>query len=205
VRARRNALGEHEEVLVDVRLHPLSLLRPLVLAILGIALPALGLIDEPHWPDIARYALLGVLVLALLFGAARVLGWRARRLVVTNERLIVRAGLLGRRGSEVPLRRIISLQTHQRFLERLVGRGTISIETAGEGTPFVLEEVSRPLGIARTINSAIDAVLGIDAVPERSRIGSVGEVLGRLHALYRSGFITKVELDERSAALDEHG
>ncbi len=203
MRAHRNALGEHEQVLVDVRLHPLSLVRPVVIAVLGVALPALGLIDEPHWPVIARYALLGVLGLSLLVGAARILGWRARRLVVTNERLIVRAGLLQRRGSEVPLRRIISLQTHQRLLERLVGRGTISIETAGESTPFVLEEVSRPLGIARTINAAIDAVLGIDSTPERSRIGSVGEVVGRLQALYRSGFITKVELDERSAALDE--
>jgi uncharacterized membrane protein YdbT with pleckstrin-like domain len=58
-----------------------------------------------------------------------VVRWRTTHFVVTNRRVLVREGVLTRHGMDIPLRRISSVQFRNSLLERMLGSGTLVIES----------------------------------------------------------------------------
>jgi uncharacterized membrane protein YdbT with pleckstrin-like domain len=85
---------------------------------------------------------LGVLGLALIvrFTVVPVVRWRTTHFVVTNRRVLVREGVFSRQGIDIPLSRINSVQFRHTFLERLLGSGTLVIESASD-EPLEFEDV----------------------------------------------------------------
>jgi uncharacterized membrane protein YdbT with pleckstrin-like domain len=69
------------------------------------------------------------------------LRWRTTRYVVTDRRLITRRGVVARSGRDVPLSRITDVSFSHGLLERLLGCGTLLVESAGERGPLVLADV----------------------------------------------------------------
>ena len=58
--------------------------------------------------------------------------WRTTHFVVTSRRVLVREGVLTRQGIDIPMARINSVQFRQNLFERLLGCGTLIIESASE-------------------------------------------------------------------------
>ena len=56
------------------------------------------------------------------------LTWRATHLVVSDLRIMFRSGIVHRRGIDIPLRRINSVQYHQGLIDRLLRCGLASID-----------------------------------------------------------------------------
>jgi uncharacterized membrane protein YdbT with pleckstrin-like domain len=61
-----------------------------------------------------------------------VLRWRTTHFVVTTRRVLIREGVLARHGIDIPMSRINSVQFRHTLLERILGCGTLIIESASE-------------------------------------------------------------------------
>jgi len=119
------ARSSSEQVLYETRRHGIvlagSLSKALVLAAAGAGLVAIG------WP----YSAGGVVVMAVaaLIALRAVSRWDRTKLVITNERVYVVSGVLGRRTATVRLSTLGAIELEQTLPGRLLGYGTL---TAGE-------------------------------------------------------------------------
>jgi uncharacterized membrane protein YdbT with pleckstrin-like domain len=125
-------LVEDEQVVVHRHPHWKMLVVPVVvlLLVVGVASFVSALVSAQSW---APWAWLGLAVagLALVgrFTVYPVLRWRTTHFVVTDRRVLVREGVLTRQGMDIPLKRISSVQFRQDLLDRLLGAGTLLIES----------------------------------------------------------------------------
>ncbi|MGB2568245.1 PH domain-containing protein [Micromonospora citrea] len=139
-----DVLTEDEHVVLHLHPHWKALLRPLLVLVLGIAalVAAWVLLPEGDGGTIAMYVLAGlVVVLALWLALWPFLVWRTTHYLFTDERVLLQQGVLSRDRRDIPLTRINDHAMSQRFVERLLGCGTLTIESAGERGQSVLSDV----------------------------------------------------------------
>ncbi len=176
-------LDEDEDVLVDLRPHWVFFLGPLLLTAVAIGVVALIAHQFPKAP-VGVIWLLAVLVgLPALWLAARLARWFGTSLVVTDRRIVLRSGVLGRQIINLRLQRIVDIHCTQRPLERLIGSGTIVFEVEGDEGGFALDDVRRPRALQRVINRQLGE---LDAGSEhRGRPGPAPQVYDRPDRLER--------------------
>jgi uncharacterized membrane protein YdbT with pleckstrin-like domain len=139
---RSLAVGEES---VEV-LHPhwKTLVRPIVLAFVLVALALAGEVLIPAGKAAAIERLvLAVVVIALLmcFLMYPLLVWRTTRYEVTTKRLRLRTGVIARDGRDIPLSRITDVSFRKTLLDRILGCGTLVVESAGEHGETTLREI----------------------------------------------------------------
>ncbi len=128
-------LVEDEQVVVHRHPHWKMLVVPVVvlLLVVGVASFLAAVVSAQSW---APWAWLGLaaagLALAGRFTVYPVVRWRTTHFVVTDRRVLVREGVLTRQGMDIPLRRISSVQFRQGLLERMLGAGTLVIESESD-------------------------------------------------------------------------
>lgn len=135
-------LAQDEEVVHRLHPHWKMLVLPVLvfLVVAGVASFAAALTDEP----VLRYVIIGIgLLIVLNFMIVPFLRWRTTHFVITSHRVLVRRGILSRSGRDVPLSRINDVSFEHSLFERLLGCGTLVIESAGERGQVSLEDVPR--------------------------------------------------------------
>jgi uncharacterized membrane protein YdbT with pleckstrin-like domain len=132
-----------EDVVTHRHPHWKMLVGPvlLLLVVVGLGSYLAALIGAQSWGPWARIVLL-VIALALVVRLTLVplIRWRTTHFVITNRRVLVREGLITRRGMDIPLRRITGVQFRQSLFERLFGVGTLVMESASD-EPLEFEDV----------------------------------------------------------------
>lgn len=124
-----------------------SLLMALVCAGLGIA-ALLG--GRQHWPLGAGLIVLAWIVVALVVVARHSISWS-----LSSERLIERQGFLSSRRRELELADIRSVEVSRRFLQRLLGLGSIVVSSSASADYLIrLDDVANPDGIADMLRQA---------------------------------------------------
>jgi uncharacterized membrane protein YdbT with pleckstrin-like domain len=98
-------------------------------------------------------AVLAVFVVVIAQGAVR----RQRTTyTITTRRLTIEVGLLARQVHETRLEQIQNVNTSQSLLERALGIGDVSFDTAGGAAfDFAFHGVSQPRRIVRTVGDAL--------------------------------------------------
>ncbi len=188
------SLGESEAVVVDLRAHGWVLARPIALS--AAVVVAAGFAASVRIPLAMAWALVGLVALVLLNLLVRYSRWRAQSLVVTTQRVVLRRGVLVRRGREIPLSQISDVSYRQRVVERLVRAGELRIESAGRDGAEVFVGVPRPAAVQREITR----LLAEQRSGTAERL-SLPEQLDRLDDLRRRGVLTAAELDAAKARL----
>jgi uncharacterized membrane protein YdbT with pleckstrin-like domain len=128
-------LVEDEQVVVHRHPHWKMLVVPVVvlLLVVGVTSFLAAVVSAQSW---APWAWLGLaaagLALAGRFTVYPVVRWRTTHFVVTDRRVLVREGVFARQGMDIPLRRISSVQFRQGLLERVLGAGTLVIESESD-------------------------------------------------------------------------
>ena len=148
-------LAENEHVVLDLRPHLKALAQPVfvLLAVCGAGSYTVARFAEPA----ARYAASGAALLVLaLFAVVPFLKWRTTHFVVTDRRVLVRTGVLSRSGRDVPLSRINDITFSHSLLERVLGTGTLVIESAGERGQVVLTDVPRVEQVQRQVYDLVE-------------------------------------------------
>jgi membrane protein YdbS with pleckstrin-like domain len=114
-----------ERLRLEARRHGIVLVRPLLRASALAAAGAAAFLGPWPLPAGGACALAAAAALAL----AAVLRWDRTRVVLTDESLAVRHGVLRRAAATVPLARVGAVELEQSLPGRLLGYGTI---VAGE-------------------------------------------------------------------------
>ena len=136
-------LVEGERVVVHRNPHWKMLVGPVLvlLLVVGVSSFLAALVSAQSWAPWAWLAL-GCAGLALVgrFTVFPVVRWRTTHFVVTSRRVLVREGVLARHGFDIPLAGITGVQFRNSLLERILGSGTLVIESASD-EPLEFEDV----------------------------------------------------------------
>jgi uncharacterized membrane protein YdbT with pleckstrin-like domain len=200
----RKLLTENEEVVREFRPHWRMLFVPMLWVVLGAV--AIGLVwtvipVDGIWPLILTI----LVILALLPLAAKpFIDWWFTSYVLTNERLITRAGIVAREGIEIPLENINNVLFSQNVIERLLKSGDLLIESAGESGQSRFSDIPDPEHfqalLYRTREQRTVALSGSQPAAPADAI----DRLAKLDELYRSGVVTEDEYNtKRQKLLDE--
>lgn len=96
--------------------------------------------------------------LALLSAAALIGGGIIRRLAtdvaVSNQRVIIKTGLLSRRSVEVLLPKVESIGVEEPFLGRILGYGSVIVRGTG-GTFETFDKIAHPNELRRKVQQQI--------------------------------------------------
>jgi uncharacterized membrane protein YdbT with pleckstrin-like domain len=137
-----SVLAEDEQVVLRLHPHWKTVFGAIVVFVLVVGLAAFGVAMSP-WP-VLDYVLIGIAVLLLiLYPARRFLRWVTTHYVFTTHRILLRHGILSRSGRDIPLDRINDVSFEHNLLERMLGCGTLTIESAGEHGQIVLYDIPR--------------------------------------------------------------
>ncbi len=135
-------LAQDEETVLRLHPHWKVLVLPVLVFLVAVGAAAFGAARTDSTP--LRYAIIGAaLLIVIVFTVLPFLRWRTTHFVVTTHRVLIRRGILSRSGRDVPLSRVNDVSFEHSFWERLLGCGTLLVESAGERGQVVLDDVPR--------------------------------------------------------------
>lgn len=148
-----------EQVLEHLHPHGVTLL-PAVTAFLGTCAGAGALIAVLPRGDARVPLLVAVLAVAAVVLVRWVLRpvvvWSSTHYVVTSERVLVRTGVLRRVGRDIPLARIQDVLFERTLWDRIVGSGSLTIQSAGDAAPQRLVHVPRSDRVQQLLYLLVD-------------------------------------------------
>jgi uncharacterized membrane protein YdbT with pleckstrin-like domain len=150
-----DVLSADERVIMHLHPHWKALIRPAVITIVAVVATILaGTLLNP----IALY-IVGALGIVAFFWLAvwPYLVWRTTHYVFTNERVLLQTGVLSRNRRDIPVNRINDHSMSQSFIERLLGCGTLTIESAGERGQSVLTDIPKVERVQTSLYEIVEA------------------------------------------------
>ncbi len=149
-------------------LHPhwKTLVRPIALAFVVVAALLVGEVLIPASKDagIERLAVaVAAVVLLMWWLMGPLLRWRTTVYELTTRRMRLRDGIIARHGRDIPLSRITDVSFRKGPLDRLLGCGTLIVESAGEHGEITLTEIPHVEHVQSTLFQLVE--------DERLRVG----------------------------------
>ncbi|MBA3691292.1 MAG: PH domain-containing protein [Actinobacteria bacterium] len=199
----RRLLVEGEELVLDLRPHPVALLLPVIVTLLtvGVGIWLLSKVD-----GVMTWVVLGAMALILLaYPVRRLSSWLSSHFVVTSDRVIHRQGVIARSSMEIPLEAINDVRFSQGVIDRMLGAGTLVIQSASESGRNEFSHIRKPEDVQRTIshqserNQARMYRGGAAASP------SATTELERLADLRAKGVLTEQEFQAQKARILRSG
>jgi uncharacterized membrane protein YdbT with pleckstrin-like domain len=145
----RRLLVEGEELILDLRPHPVALAMPvlatLVVTGLGIWLMTIA---TGTWDWVVLAAMV---LLLLVYPVRRLTDWLTSHFVVTSDRVIHRQGLVAKSSMEIPLEAINDVRFSQGVIDRMLGVGTLLIQSASESGRQEFSDIRKPEDVQKTI------------------------------------------------------
>jgi uncharacterized membrane protein YdbT with pleckstrin-like domain len=139
-----------EELILDLRPHWIALVMPTIAAVVTFAVMFVlyETFDEQILDVIVGVA--GALFL-LMYPVRRYVDWATSHFVVTSDRIIHRRGWIAKYSMEVPLEAINDVRFEQGVLDRIIGAGTLVVQSASEAGRQVFDHIRNPEEVQRTI------------------------------------------------------
>jgi uncharacterized membrane protein YdbT with pleckstrin-like domain len=126
----------HEQLVITVRQHPAKLLPALTMAAGGLlaAVAVNGIAGSVPNAHLVVWLLAGFLLLRALVD---VMAWSAQYIIITERRLILSSGLLGRRVTVIPLPTLQNLAFTRSTGGRVLGYGAFTFEADGQARAVI--------------------------------------------------------------------
>jgi uncharacterized membrane protein YdbT with pleckstrin-like domain len=128
-------LSSGEHVVFHRHPHWKMLIFPVfwLLVVVALGTYLAGLVVDQSWATIAWIVLAVVgLVLITWLTLAPLMRWRTTHFIVTSDRVMAREGVFKRTGLDIPLSRINSVRFEHSLIDRVLGCGTLIIESASD-------------------------------------------------------------------------
>ncbi|MEU4571908.1 PH domain-containing protein [Nonomuraea sp. ATR24] len=127
--------------------HWKRLIVPFVALVLIAAATGAALYFIPGTWEYAFHARVAVGVIALLllviWSFVPYLQWKNTGYVLTTHRFSISTGVLNKSTDEIPMAKVNTVSSDQTFAERLLGCGTLVVESAGDRGQIVLRDIPR--------------------------------------------------------------
>jgi len=153
------SLATGEEVVAVLHPHWKTLVRPILLTFVVVAVLLIGevLIPASRAADGERLALAVVAIVLLMWCLTiPLLRWRTTAYELTTRRLRLRDGIIARNGRDIPLSRITDVSFRKGPLDRLLGSGTLIVESAGEHGQLRLNEIPNAERVQATLFQLVE-------------------------------------------------
>ncbi len=143
-------LVEGEELVFDLRPHWIALVMPAIatVATLAVMIVLYETFDEPVLDMVVGIA--GTLFL-LAYPVRKLVDWLTSHFVVTSDRIIHRRGFIAKYSMEVPLEAINDVRFEQGVIDRVIGAGTLVVQSASEAGRQVFDHIRKPEEVQKTI------------------------------------------------------
>ena len=153
-------LATDEEVVEHLHPHWITLVPATVWLVVICAAAGIGVDFAPDHGTQRTVVLLVILVVAVVLLVILTVGpwirWRTTHFVLTTHRVLIRSGVLTHRGRDIALQRINDVAFTQSLWDRMVGAGTLVIESAGEHGQEQLKNVPHSDQVQQTLNRLIE-------------------------------------------------
>jgi uncharacterized membrane protein YdbT with pleckstrin-like domain len=196
----RRLLIEGEDVVLDLRPHWIALVGPILVAVLVVIGLSVALVGAPARGAGRTIVVWGAVIVAALllvvYALPRVIAWATSIFVVTTDRIIHRRGLIAKSSMEIPLEAINDVRFEQSVFERMIGAGSLVIESAGERGRQVFADIRHPEEVQREIyaQGETNKERMYQGGPPRGAPSTAGE-LERLADLRDRGVLTQEEFE----------
>lgn len=154
-----NVLAQNEKVVRSLHPHWLTVFFPSVAAVIIVAaaIVVAWLTPATSGWDIAQWVIVAIaVVLLIIFTVVPFLRWRTTHYVVTTHRVMVRRGVLSKSGKDIALSKITDVSFHQSIWDRIVGAGSLHIESAGDSPDENLENIPHSNDVQQLLNRLVD-------------------------------------------------
>ncbi|RJO72287.1 PH domain-containing protein [Nocardia panacis] len=131
-----DVLAPDEQLLLHRHPHWKMLFWPVVTLIVATAVAGFGAgMAARHLEGAARtpvlVAILVVWAIVVVWRcAARIISWKSTHFIITDRRVLIRQGVLTHTGIDIPMSRISSVQFRHGLFDRMLGTGTLIIESS---------------------------------------------------------------------------
>ncbi|MBK8608798.1 MAG: PH domain-containing protein [Chitinophagaceae bacterium] len=196
----KTVLKKDEQVLIVIRQHWLRLVLPFLVWLLITIIFLWWLHNAIAF---------GIILLAGLYPAFEYISWKNNIWCVTNLRVVDESGFISRRSKESPIDKINNVEYNQTIWGRLLGFGTVDIQTAAELGESIHELIHHPKKLKDTITlaqqqykesqSSKQAAQLAEALAKNNPVASVAsqqlvaDELTKLFDLMQKGAITQEE------------
>jgi uncharacterized membrane protein YdbT with pleckstrin-like domain len=146
----KKLLADDESIVYELRPHWRALVVPIVVFLLTIAF---GVYLIAKWDSTAGRWFIGavMLVLFVVWVLRPFVYWWSTQYVFTDHRIIVRTGIIARKGRDMPLSRVNDVSFEHSFIERFLNCGTLLVESAGTQGQLRIQSVPNVEQIQRDI------------------------------------------------------
>ncbi|MCH9641530.1 MAG: PH domain-containing protein [Actinomycetia bacterium] len=166
-----NVLAKDEHVVLHRHPHWGRLTVPALILIVATAAAAFiaGYVDTMDWESEAKNIVFLViaaiwLILIIWLTVWPFLNWWTTHFVITDRRVMFRHGLLTRSGIDIPLARINSVEFQHGLVDRVLGTGTLIIESAAQD-PIEFNDIPRVERVHSLLYHEVFDTLGSEEPP----------------------------------------
>jgi uncharacterized membrane protein YdbT with pleckstrin-like domain len=150
-------LNGNESIVYEMRPHWRSLVFPVVALLLTVGIGSYlyakaGGLDEGGSRSVLQWAIgLAALFVIVVWVIRPVVYWYSTIYVLTDHRIIIRTGIIARRGRDMPLSRVNDVSFGHTVIERFLNCGTLVVESAATQGQLVIANVPNVETIQREI------------------------------------------------------
>jgi uncharacterized membrane protein YdbT with pleckstrin-like domain len=163
----KNSLTEDEKIVLEFHPHWSTLVTTIFWAIVSVVVAGVVIFFIPDGDSqmLIRLIVAGVGVLAIIVvGFLPFLRWVTTSYTLTNRRFVMRHGILSRSGRDIPLIRVNDVSFQHNLIERMLGTGTLVVESGGEHGQLVLKKIPRVEHTQSTLYRIVEELTDGDGI-----------------------------------------
>ena len=142
----KSSLTDDERIVLEFHPHWSTLISTILWVVLTAVIAAVAIFFIPDGGSQMLFRLIvaaaGVLVI-IVVGLLPFLRWVTTSYTLTNRRFVMRHGILSRSGRDIPLTRVNDVSFEHSLIQRMLGTGTLVVESGGEHGQLVLKNIPK--------------------------------------------------------------
>jgi uncharacterized membrane protein YdbT with pleckstrin-like domain len=187
-----------EDLILDLRPHPVALALPALTTLVAfVAAVWLSTTSIPSWIPWVAFV-----IVLLVYPISRLVWWLTSIFAITTDRVIHREGWIAKRSMEIPLEAINDVRFEQGVFDRVIGAGSLIIQSASEHGRQEFEHIRHPEDVQKTIYEQGETNKKRMYRGDQGGSGgapSVSTELERLANLRATGILTEEEFQAQKA------
>lgn len=140
----KSSLTEDERIVLEFHPHWSTAVSPIFWSVVAVVVAGVAIVFIPDGGSqmLIRLIVAAVGVVAVLVvGLVPFLRWVTTTYTLTNRRFVMRHGILSRSGRDIPLTRVNDVSFQHSLIQRMLGTGTLIVESGGEHGQLVLKAI----------------------------------------------------------------
>jgi uncharacterized membrane protein YdbT with pleckstrin-like domain len=155
-----DSLTADEHVVLHLHPHWKAMITPTFWTVVagGLVIAGVLLLPSTTAGNVLLVGLGGLAVIVFLWLALwPFVVWRSTHYVFTNERVLLREGVFNRQQRDIPLSRVNDVSSNQSLLDRMLGCGNLTVESAGERGQSMLNDIPKVVQVQKVAYELVEA------------------------------------------------